>query len=156
MKRILLVAISAMFLVSCDFKDKHGNAPLIEDEQGRLVDNPNYKTDEEWEREEIKQKIKEELEKTRKDDGMSFVAENSEPTAEDRENFAKVFKPRSGKNEISLSGKDKTTITLTSGFNSEFTMEQFNNLNYFEKLRELGFKKVVFSNGKKTVATKDL
>ena len=34
-----------LLLVSCNMKDKEGNAPLIEDENGYLVDNPNYHSD---------------------------------------------------------------------------------------------------------------
>ena len=36
---------TSVLLLSCNMKDKEGNAPLIEDENGYLVDNPNYHSD---------------------------------------------------------------------------------------------------------------
>ena len=44
MKKILLFA-SILILTSCEMKDKQGNAPLIDDGTGKLIDNPNYHTD---------------------------------------------------------------------------------------------------------------
>lgn len=41
----LMFLFTILLLVSCSMKDKEGNAPLIEDENGYLVDNPNYHSD---------------------------------------------------------------------------------------------------------------
>lgn len=37
----MLFAVGTL-LTACDFKDNSGNAPLIEDENGYLIDNPAY------------------------------------------------------------------------------------------------------------------
>ncbi len=44
MKKLMFL-FTILLLVSCSMKDKEGNAPLIEDENGYLVDNPNYHSD---------------------------------------------------------------------------------------------------------------
>ena len=44
MKKLIFLFI-ILSLVSCSMKDKEGNAPLIEDENGYFVDNPNYHSD---------------------------------------------------------------------------------------------------------------
>ena len=44
MKKLMFL-FTILSLVSCSMKDKEGNAPLIEDENGYLVDNPNYHSD---------------------------------------------------------------------------------------------------------------
>ena len=44
MKKLMFL-FTLLLLVSCSMKDKEGNAPLIEDENGYLVDNPNYHSD---------------------------------------------------------------------------------------------------------------
>ena len=44
MKKLMFL-FTILLLVSCNMKDKEGNAPLIEDENGYLVDNPNYHSD---------------------------------------------------------------------------------------------------------------
>ncbi|SKC12463.1 hypothetical protein SAMN05660477_03166 [Soonwooa buanensis] len=154
MKKILLL-LSIILLSSCDFKDKNGNAPLIEDANGNLIDNPNYKTKAESEYDEKMQDVREKYKESKTDDGTLNLS-TSEPTIKDRESFAENFKPKNAKTEVKLSGKEKTTITLTSAFTTEYTLEQYENLNYFEVLKNLGFKKVVFSNGNKTIATKKL
>ena len=51
MKKILLL-VTFIALSSCDMKDKQGNAPLIDDGTGKLIDNPNYHTDNYYEVEE--------------------------------------------------------------------------------------------------------
>ena len=141
-------------------KDKNGNSPLIDDGTGRLIDNPEYKSDDQLRYEDKKAAEKAEFDEAFKDVGANmkkWANENSAPkTKEERENFAKTFKPKTSKMEISLSGKDKTTIKFTSAFNSEYTVEQFENLGYFSELRFMDFKKVLFSNGKKVVASRDL
>lgn len=55
MLRKIVFSSFLFLLLSCDFKDKNGNAPLIDDGTGKLIDNPDYKSDEEYEREELKQ-----------------------------------------------------------------------------------------------------
>ena len=47
MKKLILLTV--LFLISCDFKDKNGNSPLIEDANGNLIDNPAYIEDSEYE-----------------------------------------------------------------------------------------------------------
>ena len=44
MKKLFFLGLAILF-TSCSLKDKEGNAPLIEDENGYLVDNPNYHSD---------------------------------------------------------------------------------------------------------------
>ena len=44
MKKLMFL-FTILSLVSCSMKDKEGNAPLIEDENGYFVDNPNYHSD---------------------------------------------------------------------------------------------------------------
>ena len=44
MKKLMFL-FTILLLVSCSMKDKEGNAPLIEGENGYLVDNPNYHSD---------------------------------------------------------------------------------------------------------------
>ena len=44
MKKLMFL-FTILLLLSCSMKDKEGNAPLIEDENGYLVDNPNYHSD---------------------------------------------------------------------------------------------------------------
>ncbi|MGV8914381.1 MAG: hypothetical protein ACOH1X_02920 [Kaistella sp.] len=152
MKKLLLLSTLGLSLVSCDLKDKNGNAPLVENEEGEFVDNPNYKTDQQIKYDENMQSARAEYKASEKDDG-SNVTLTKEPTITDRENFAVSFKPKTGKNEITLSGKNKTTIKFT-GWNTEYTLEQFDNLDYFSTMKSLGFTKVLFSNGTKTVGTR--
>lgn len=140
-----------MVFIGC-FEDKNGNAPLVMNEKGYLVDNPDYKT----EYDEKMEPYREAVRQARKDDGTSIDLGNKEPTIEDRENFAKNFKPKSGAATIKLSGKNKTTIEVISGFATEFTAEQFDNLGYYHTFKELGFKKVKFNNGREVVATRSL
>lgn len=47
MKKTILFLV--LTLISCDFKDKNGNSPLIEDANGNLIDNPAYTEDSEYE-----------------------------------------------------------------------------------------------------------
>lgn len=154
MKKLLLLSILGLSLVSCDLKDKNGNAPLIENEKGEFVDNPNYKTDQQIKFDENMQSARAEYKASEKDDGSNITL-IKEPTITDRENFAVTFKPKTGKNEITLSGKNKTIITFT-GWNTEYSVEQFGNLDYYSKMKALGFTKVKFSNGQKIVGTKNL
>ena len=154
MRRITSIFL-ILLLISCDFKDNSGNAPLIEDADGNLVDNPNYKSEEEQNYDVQMQDVREEYKKSEKDDGTSNLP-SSEPTVKDREFFAENFKPKTSKTDVMLSGNEKTTITLTSAFTTDYTLEQYENLKYFEVLERLGFKKVIFSNGNKTIATKKL
>lgn len=147
-KVLLLCGLSGVF-ISCNFKDEKDTSPLIMNEKGYLVDNPNYEVSPELEaaREDYKATL---------DDGSSFVSSLSgKPTVGDREKFAETFKPKTGKTEIILEGKDKTTIKL-KGYMVPYTVEQYENLNYFDLLKKMGFKKVIFLFGNETVATKDL
>lgn len=152
----LFFSILLLTLISCDFKDKKGNAPLIEDANGTLIDNPAYSEKTEID---TTTNFVEDTPKKFRVPGVDFEVDEKEEAKidiEKREDFAKSFKPKTGKNEISLSGKDKTTITFTGTFNTPFTREQFENLNYFDEMKPYGFKKVLFSNGLKIVATKKL
>ncbi|MBT0572778.1 hypothetical protein OKE68_02780 [Riemerella anatipestifer] len=154
MRKTLLFLVT-LFFISC-FEDKNGNAPLIEDENGYLVDNPNYKTDRELEYDEKMQTARENYRNSKKDDGSTIDLGGRTPTVEDREQFGKNFKPKTGSTTIELIGKEKTTIKLISGFNTDFTLEQYERLNYFDKMRELGFKKAIFNNGRKDFKTYNL
>ena len=166
MKKLLLFSVLSMSLLSCDFKDKEGNAPLIDDGTGKLVDNPNFKSDAQYEYEEKEAQKKEKFDEAFKDVGSNMkkwadsavAAEKANPNfaVEKREDFAKSFDCKTGPNELSLSGKKKTIITFTGAFNNELTFEQFENLNYFSELKSLGFEKVILSNGIKTGASKKL
>ena len=155
MKKVILMAIIGLSLICCDFKDKNGNAPLIYDGTGKLIYNPEYKTDAQIEYDEKMQSARDEYELSEKDDGTE-IKESGGYNKEDRISFAKNFKPKTGSTEVKLSGSDKTTIKLISGFNTEFTEEQYDKLGYFNVFRNYGFKKVVFSNGKEIITTIDL
>lgn len=149
MRKILLLCGISVVLISCNFKDEKGQSPLIMNEQGYLVDNHNYEVS--AEREAAREDYRATL-----DDGSSFVSSVSgKPTVADREKFAETFKPKTGKTEIILEGKDKTTIIL-KGYMVPYTVEQYENLNYFDLLKKMGFKKVIFLFGKETVAIKNL
>lgn len=154
MKKFLLIGIIGLSLYSCDFKDKNGNAPLINDGNGNLIDNPEYKTDAEIEYDNKMQPYRDAVESSKKDDGTALTLDNY--TKEDRVNFSKSFKPKTGRTEVKLSGPDKTTIKLISAFNTELTEEQYDNLGYFNVFKTYGFKKVIISNGIKTFATVEL
>lgn len=58
MKKILFLSAIYCVVIGCDFKDSKGNAPLIEDANGNLVDNPNYVSDQQYQEME-KEKIRE-------------------------------------------------------------------------------------------------
>ena len=58
MKKLMFL-FTILLLVSCSMKDKEGNAPLIEDENGYLVDNPNYHSDAYYKASEIVDSTKE-------------------------------------------------------------------------------------------------
>lgn len=142
-------------LLSCDFKDKNGNAPLIDDGNGKLIDNPEYKTDAQIEYDEKMQGVRDEYKSAEKDDGTK-IQEYGGYNKEDRLTFAKTFRPKTGSTEVKLSGSDKTTIKLISGFNTELTEEQYEKLGYFNVFKNYGFEKVIISNGKETITTIDL
>lgn len=152
MKKILLLSLltSGMTLTSCDFKDKNGNAPLIENENGELVDNPNYKSEADLKYDERMENIRAAYNSSKVNDGTESITDY-ETTIEGRKNFTKVFKPKSGAVRIYLLGRDKSTIKLVSGFMSDFSVEQYGNLGYLDTFRKLGFKKVIFNNGSKNV-----
>lgn len=42
MRQLFVILFGSAMLTACDFKDNSGNAPLIEDENGYLIDNPAY------------------------------------------------------------------------------------------------------------------
>ncbi|GEM_PF-4910040 len=153
--RKIIFCLLIVCAVSCDFKDKNGNAPLIEDADGNLVDNPDYKTAEQEHYDKVLQPSRDALKESLKD-GTEDVVIFNEPTVQDREHFITVFKSKTSAQEMKLSGDEKTTITFISAFNTPYTVEQFDNLHYYDKLRELGFKKVIFSDGVKTTGEKDL
>ncbi len=156
MKKLLLLSLIPLGLISCDMKDKEGNASLVEDDKGYLVDNPEYKTDAKYKYDENMAAARSAYKESMKDgsDVLNQDAEN--PTISTREVFANTFKPKTGSNKITLSGKDKTTITFSAAFNNDYTPEQFDNLDYFSKLKELGFKKVIISDGEETIAVREL
>ena len=58
MKKLIFL-FTILSLVSCSMKDKEGNAPLIEDENGYFVDNPNYHSDAYYKASEIVDSTKE-------------------------------------------------------------------------------------------------
>lgn len=151
MKKMLLICLVLVFN-SCSLKDDNGNAPLIMNEEGLLVDNPDFEDNISTEPKEARENYKATF-----DDVILESNIPLNPTIKDREEFAKVFKPKTGKTEIELSGKDKTTIKLR-GYMVPYTVEQYENLNYYELLKNMGFKKVIFLFGDtdKVVATKDL
>ena len=157
MKQLLLLAT---FLVAVSCGNNKEIIPLVEGPDGKLIEDPNYVT------KEMKEKARKEADIAFKDVGtgmkkwadsaVSSEQKNPKLAVEEREMFAKTFRPKTSKMDISLVGKDKTTIIFTSAFNTEYISEQFDNLNYFMELRSLGFKKVIFSNGNQIVGQKDL
>lgn len=58
MKKIIFL-FTVILITSCSFKDKEGNAPLIRDKNGYLVDNPEYKSDAYYKASEIVDSAKE-------------------------------------------------------------------------------------------------
>ena len=157
MKKLLLLAT---FLVAVSCGNNKEIIPLVEGPDGKLIEDPNYVT------KEMKEQAKKNADVAYKDVGSNMKKwadsavqadkENPNLSIDERKNFAKTFKSKTGPNKISISGKKKTIITFTGAFNTETTYEQFERLNYFTEMRSLGFKKVIISNGVKVMSEKDL
>lgn len=85
MKKTLLFSVLMVGLISCDFKDKNGNAPLVDDGTGKLIDNPNYKSDAQYEYEEKEVKKREKFDEAFKDVGSNMKKWADSAVAADKE-----------------------------------------------------------------------
>lgn len=166
MKKLILLTV--LFLISCDFKDKNGNSPLIEDANGNLIDNPAYTEDNSSESnydyidtasistgtETPKFRVPgEDFELTEKE--KKEIADYKKETAiresNERKQFETDFRNKlldKGMDiKVLVFGKENKKIRLTYVLFNDVWYRKFETLGYFDQIHQRGFTHIELTDG---------
>ena len=164
MKKTIL--LSVLFLISCDFKDKNGNSPLIEDANGNLIDNPAYTEENSSENNYVdtssistptkypKFKVPGkdyELTDKEKKEIADYKKETAIRESKERKQFGIDFRnkmlDRNMDVKVLVFGKENKKIRLTYVLFNDVWYRKFETLGYFEQIHQRGFTHIELTDG---------